>query len=154
MSKNHYTEYKNYSSLDLISVPQKEKEKVAAKLKLIWKAPDEKSARAMKDDFCEEYEKSFPKAVECLEEGFEDSVQFYAFDELDSRKISSTNTLERLNREIRRRSAVVGIFPSSDSYIRLITSYLLEYSEDWQTERSYMNADSIKVQKEILFNAA
>lgn len=89
-----------------------------------------------------------------LEEGFEDSVQFYAFEELDSRKISSTNTLERLNREIRRRSSVVGIFPSTDSYIRLITSYLLEYSEDWQTERSYMNAGSIKVQKEILFNAA
>ena len=138
----------------LAYVPQKEKEKVAAKLKLIWKAPDEKSARAMKNDFCEEYEKSFPKAVECLEEGFEDSVQFYAFEELDSRKISSTNTLERLNREIRRRSSVVGIFPSTDSYIRLITSYLLEYSEDWQTERCYINASSIKVQKEILFNAA
>ncbi len=93
-------------------------------------------------------------AEECLEEGFEDSVQFYAFEELDSRKISSTNTLERLNREIRSRSSVVDIFPSTDSYIRLITSYLLEYSEDWQTERSYINASSIKVQKEILFNAA
>ena len=53
-----------------------------------------------------------------------------------------------------RRSAVVGIFPSTDSYIRLITSYLLEYSEDWQTERCYINAGSIKVQKEILFNVA
>ena len=84
----------------LAYVPQKDKEKVAAKLKLIWKAPDEKSARAMKDDFCEEYEKSFPKAVECLEEGFEDSVQFYEFEEFDSRKISSTNMLEQLNREI------------------------------------------------------
>ena len=135
----------------LAYVPQKDKEKVAAKLKLIWKAPDEKSARAMKNDFCEEYEKAFPKAVECLEEGFEDSVQFYAFEKLDSRKTSSTNTLERLNREIRRRSSVVGIFPSTDSYIRLITSYLLEYSEDWQTERCYINAGSIKVQKEILF---
>ena len=92
----------------------------------------------------------FPKAVECLE----DSVQFYAFEELDGRKISSTNTLERLNREIRRRSSVVGIFPSTDSYIRLITSYLLEYSDDWQTERCYMNAGSIKLQKEILFDAA
>ena len=55
--------------------------------------------------------------MECLEEGFEDSVQFYAFEELDSRKISSTNTLERLNREIRRRSSVVGIFPSTDSLL-------------------------------------
>ncbi len=90
-----------------------------ARLKLIWKNPDEKSARAMKDDFCEEYERSFPKAVECLEEGFEDSIQFYAFEELDSRKISSTNTLERLNREIRRRSSVVGIFPSTDQAICL-----------------------------------
>ncbi|MDY4465283.1 MAG: IS256 family transposase, partial [Candidatus Treponema excrementipullorum] len=51
-------------------------------------------------------------------------------------------------------SSVVGIFPSTDSYIRLITSYLLEYSEDWQTERCYINAGSIKVQKEILFNVA
>ena len=49
---------------------------------------------------------------------------------------------------------VVGIFPSTDSYIRLIISYLLEYSEDWQTERCYINAGSIKVQKEILFNVA
>ncbi len=49
---------------------------------------------------------------------------------------------------------MVGIFPSTDSYIRLITSYLLEYTEDWQTARSYMNAGSIKVQREILFNVA
>lgn len=138
----------------LAYIPQRDKERVAARLKLIWQAPDEKSARAMKAAFCQEYEKSFPKAVECLEEGFEDSVQFYAFEKLDGRKISSTNTLERLNREIRRRSSVVGIFPSTDSYIRLITSYLLEYSDDWQTERCYMNAGSIKLQKEVLFDAA
>ena len=138
----------------LAYIPQRDKERVAARLRLIWQAPDEKSARAMKAVFCQEYEKSFLKAVECLEEGFEDSVQFYAFEELDGRKISSTNTLERLNREIRRRSSVVGIFPSTDSYIRLITSYLLEYSDDWQTERCYMNAGSIKLQKEILFDAA
>ena len=79
-----------------------DKEKVAARLRLIWSAPDEKSARAMKAVFCKEYEKSFPKVVECLEKRFEDSVQFYVFEKLDGRKISSTNTLERLNREIRR----------------------------------------------------
>jgi len=135
-------------------VSQKEKKLVAAKLKLIWKAPDESSARKLKDSFCSEFENSFPKAVDCLEEGFEDSIQFYSFSELDSRKISSTNTLERLNKEIRRRSSVVGIFPSTDSYIRLITSYLLEYSEDWQTERCYINSDSIQCQRELLFTAA
>jgi putative transposase len=138
----------------LAYVPQKEKETVGSRLKLIWKAPDENSARELKNGFCAEFEKKYPRACECLEEGFEDSIQFYAFGELDSRKISSTNTLERLNREIRRRSSVVGIFPSTDSYIRLITSYLLEYTEDWQTEKAYMNAGSIQSQKEILFNAA
>ena len=107
-----------------------------------------------KDPLLEMLQWVMDKFMEGLEEGFEDSVQFYAFEELDGRKISSTNTLERLNREIRRRSSVVGIFPSTDSYIRLITSYLLEYSDDWQTERCYMNAGSIKLQKEILFDAA
>src|SRR5574344_577409 len=138
----------------LAYVPQKEKETVGSRLKLIWKAPDENSARELKNGFCTEFEKKYSKACECLEEGFEDSIQFYAFEELDSRKISSTNTLERLNKEIRRRSSVVGIFPSTDSYIRLITSYLLEYTEDWQAEKAYMNAGSIQSQKEILFNAA
>jgi len=135
-------------------VYQKEKETVAAKLKLIWKAPDENAARKLKDSFCSEFESSFPKAVDCLEEGFEDSIQFYSFSELDNRKISSTNTLERLNKEIRRRSAVAGIFPGTDSCIRLITSYLLEYTEDWQTERCYINSDSIQCQRELLFKAA
>ncbi|MBR2506176.1 MAG: transposase [Bacilli bacterium] len=52
------------------TLSQRDKERVAARLRLIWQAPDEKSARAMKAAFCQEYEKSFPKAVECLEEGF------------------------------------------------------------------------------------
>src|SRR5574344_1502923 len=75
----------------LAYVPQKEKEMAASRLKLIWKAPDENSARELKNSFFEEFEKKYPKACECLEEGFEDSIQFYAFGELDRRKISSTN---------------------------------------------------------------
>jgi len=47
-----------------------------------------------------------------------------------------------------------GIFPSTDSYIRPITSYPLEYTKNWQTEKAYINAGSIQSQKEILFNAA
>ncbi|WP_018703249.1 transposase, partial [Anaeromusa acidaminophila] len=64
---------------------------------------------------------------------------FFNFRQIDARKIASTNLLERLNREIRRRTKVVGIFPSMDSYIRLVTSYLIEYSEDWSSGRSYIN---------------
>ncbi len=53
-------------------------------------------------------------------------------------RISSTNELERINREIRRRSRVVGVFPSVNSYLRLIVSYLMEYTEDWSNEYAYI----------------
>jgi len=79
---------------------------------------------------CEEYQARYPKAIEVLMNGLEDSLQYYEFPEIDPRKISSTNILERLNKEIRRRSKVVGIFPSMDSYLRLISCYLMEYAED------------------------
>ena len=52
--------------------------------------------------------------------------------------------LERLNKEIRRRTRVVGIFPSSDSYLRLVTSYLLEYSEDWSVTKAYLSPKSLE----------
>lgn len=93
------------------------------------------------------YQEKLPKAIECLEEGLEDSLQFYRFEKIDHRKISSTNNLERLNREIRRRSRVVGIFPSIDSYIRLITSYLIEDDEDWITNRSYISVQTLTEQR-------
>lgn len=78
----------------------------------------------------DDYEAKYPEAIKKLEEGLEDSLQFFNFEQIDSRKIASTNMIKRLNREIRRRTKVVGIFPSLDSYIRLVTSYLIEYSED------------------------
>jgi transposase-like protein len=52
--------------------------------------------------------------------------------------------LERLNREIRRRTTVVGIFPSMDSYIRLVTTYLIEYSEDWSMRHCYIKPDTLQ----------
>ena len=50
-------------------------------------------------------------------------------------KISSSNMIERLNREIRRRTSVIGIFPNKSSYVRLVTTYLMEYAEDWSASR-------------------
>ena len=86
------------------------KESFAAKLKQIWEQPDYESAKRYANMLMEEYASIYPKASEVLENGLEDSLQYYQFPEIDSRKISSTNILERLNKEIRRRSRVVGIF--------------------------------------------
>lgn len=94
-------------------------------------------------DLCT-YAKRFPKAVQCLENGLEDSLIFYTFPKLDARKISSSNMIERLNREIRRRTSVVGIFPNEASYVRLVTTYLMEYAEDWSVSRAYLSQESIQ----------
>jgi putative transposase len=124
-------------------VPHHAKGRFAEKLKQIWLQPDLESARQYAFIFIEEYKKRFPEAIECLLEGLEDSLQFYLYPAFDKRKTSSTNTEERLNKEIRRRTRVVGIFPSRDSYIRLVTTYVREYTEDWMTSRLYFSKGSI-----------
>ena len=131
----------------MATVPKKQKETFGAELKKIWQAETKEDAIKLKDAFVEKYADKFDKAVECLEEGFEDSIQYYGFSKIDSRKISSTNTLERLNKEVRRRSRAVGIFPSTESYLRLITASLIEYSEDHLTGASYISADTLREQK-------
>lgn len=106
------------------------KKSFASELKSIWLAPDDKVAKERANALIEKYESRFPQAVRCLEEGLEDSLIFYSYPELNQRKISSSNMIERLHREIRRRTGVVGIFPNESSYVRLVTAYLMEYSED------------------------
>ena len=127
----------------LAKVSHREKGRFAAHLKQIWLEPDKKGARRAAAALIEDYEKRFPDAIRCLEEGLEDSLSFYDFPEVDKKRISSTNGQERLNMEIRRRSRVVGVFPSLESYVRLTICYLVEYSEDWGSERSYIREDKI-----------
>ncbi len=130
-------------------VGQKEKAAFAKQLKLVWRQPDKEHAIAYAKSLEKEYEKQFPKAIECLMNGLEDSLQFYEYPLLDSRKTSSNNGIERMNMEIRRRSRVVGVFPSMDSYMRLLTCYLIEYEDDNQTNRCYLHAESIQEQRRL-----
>jgi putative transposase len=123
----------------LANVSVKSKKHFAEKRKQIWLQPDYESAKKYVTAFMRDYELKYPQAIKVLEDGLKDSLQFFNFPEIDSRKISSTNLLERLNKEIRRKTKEVGIFPSMDAYIRLVTSYLIEYSEDWSSGRSYIN---------------
>lgn len=127
----------------LVHVPKRDKQTFAGLLKLIWQAPNKEAARKQAEQLAERYREKYPKAIEVLEEGLEDSLIFFDFPSLDSRKISSNNMIERLNKEIRRRTKVIGIFPNPESYVRLVTIYLMEYSEDWSVSRSYMSQTSI-----------
>jgi len=142
----------------LAYVSPKSKALFSDRLKQIWLQKTYKDAQKQSKLFIEEYEGRYPEAIQCLEEGLEDSLQFFHFDFIDHRRISSTNVLERLNREVRRRSRVVGIFPSRDSYLRLLTSYLMEYTEEWEVERSYIQPQKLELvmmkREELLQSAA
>ena len=127
----------------LVHVPHREKEHFAGLLKGIWLATDLETARQRAQELVNQYRTKLPKAIETLEEGLEDALTFLAFPKLDARKISSNNMLERLNKEIRRRTRVVGIFPNPESYLRLVTVYLMEYSEDWSVTKAYLSEDSL-----------
>jgi putative transposase len=138
----------------LAHVPHKDKALFAAELKHIWLAPTREAALNTARSLIKKYRDRFPRAVETLEDGLEDSLQYYAFDNFDLRKISSTNTLERMNKEIRRRSRVVGIFPNLEAYTRLVACYLMEYAEDWSTGKTYISKNVIdEYQAKILKTA-
>ncbi|QPM68873.1 transposase [Atribacter laminatus] len=138
----------------VVHIPHKEKESIALNSKQIWYQPDQESAKRVVLLVIQEYRDRFPQAIALLEEGLEDSLQFLAFPHLDQRKISSTNSLERIHKEIRRRTRVVGIFPTTDSYLRLVTSYLIEYTEDWMRSKKYISSEAITEQQAELLKIA
>jgi len=133
----------------LAHIPHRAKASFGAKLKQIWLQNSKKEAYQAAQTIIEEISKKFPEAIQTLQSGLEDSLQFYHFPQIDRRRISSTNVLERINKEIRRRSKVVSIFPSRESYLRLIATYLMEYTENWEIERSYIKPDKLQEVLEI-----
>ena len=128
----------------LAHISPRKKDGFAAQLKQIWQQPDYEKAKFYANSIIDEFQNAYPQAISTLEDGLEDTLQYYNFPEIDPRKISSTNILERLFREIRRRIKVVGIFPSMESYIRLVSCNLMEYSEDWSDGRSYIKKEIIE----------
>lgn len=128
----------------LAHIPHRDKDEFARQLKEIWLATSAEGARERASALVQRYAARFPKGIQTLEDGLFDSLSFYSLPELDARKIASTNMLERLNEEIRRRTRVVGIFPNPESYLRLVTTFLMEYSEDWSVSRAYFCEDSLR----------
>ena len=127
----------------LAHIPQSARENVAGAIKQIWLQGTAEEARETARGILEKYGKKYSAAMRCLEEGLEDSLSFYAFPAIDSKKIASSNMIERLNKEIRRRTKVVGIFPNPASYIRLVTAALMEYADDWSTGHAYIRSEAL-----------
>jgi len=120
--------------------PTRLRGEVAAAAKLILQAADMKEARRRLTEFVEQFDKSAPKVVACMEAGFEDAMAIMALPEKYRKRLRTTNMQERLNEEVRRRERVIRIFPNDESALRLIGALLAEQNEVWQ-ERKYLDMD-------------
>lgn len=116
-------------------MPRKGSKDARDNLKQIFKAPTIDISRLLKEEFIEKYEddKRYAKAIEKLDAGYEDAIQFYAEDQDAHVHIRTTNVLERLNSEVRRRENVIRIFPNVDSAFRLIGAVLMDCEEAMDT---------------------
>lgn len=116
---------------------------VSAALRELFQAEDGKQARERLGQVIERLELTVPKVCRLLEDAEEDLLAFYAFPDAHWPKLRSTNPLERVNREIGRRSDVVGIFPNDQSVIRLAGALLIEQNDEWLVCRRYLSAESM-----------
>jgi len=116
---------------------------LAALIRPIFNAESGEQARELLGEAIVRLERPLPKVTAMLERAEEDLLAFYAFPADPWRKLRSTNPLERLNREIGRRTDVVGIFPDDASLIRLATSLVIEQNDEWLVGRRYLSLDSL-----------
>lgn len=122
--------------------PKRYHDDLRTQLRLLFDAPDMARARRILDEILEAYADKAPKAMTCLEDGFEDAMAVMALPKTYRRRLRSTNGIERLNREVRRRERVIGIFPNASSATRLLGALLMEQDEEWSTGRRYFNMES------------
>jgi putative transposase len=125
----------------LTRVPKAAQGLVATLVRSIFAQPDVESVRAQLARIVEQLTPRYPQAAELLAESADDVLAFLAFPKEHWRQIWSNNPQERLNREIRRRSDVVGIFPNRSALIRLVGAVLCEIDDDWAVVRRYMTPE-------------
>jgi transposase-like protein len=127
----------------LAKVPHRLRPRVAKQLRSIFDAPGLSQAKQKLTDFASGLGRQIPEALRCLEQGFSAATQFYAFPKEHWVRIRSTNGLERLHGEIKRRTRSVGAFPDRQSALRLVTAVALEKTQIW-SDRRYLDMSLLK----------
>ncbi len=127
----------------LTRVPKSAQGFVATMVRTIFEQPDAKTVKEQHARIVTQLEERFPDAAAMLDDAGPDLLAFTGFPKEHWRQIWSNNPLERLNREIRRRTDVVGIFPDRTSIVRLVGAVLAEQNDEWAVARRYMSAESI-----------
>lgn len=132
----------------LCHVSHKQQGMVSAMVRTIFAQESLEDAKKQLRCVVSQLEPHFPKAMEVLENAEDEILAFMNFPKAHHPQIYSTNPLERLNKEIRRRSNVVSIFPNRESVIRLVGSVLIEQQDEWYAaEKRYMSLDSMGLLK-------
>ena len=127
----------------LTRVPKSAQGFVATMVRTIFAQPDAATVHEQHHRIVDQLATRFPEAAALLEEAVTDLLAFTGFPKEHWRQLWSNNSLERLNKEIRRRTDVVGIFPDRASIVRLVGAVLAEQNDEWAVARRYMSADSI-----------
>jgi putative transposase len=121
------------------ATPRALQDEVHRRVRAIFAAPDTETARVFLAKFSADYAQRAPAAVATLERGFDDATAVLALPAPYRQRLRTTNAVERLNEEVRRRERVIRIFPNRDSVVRLLGALLMEQDEAWTTGKRYFD---------------
>jgi putative transposase len=127
----------------LALVPKSASQMVAATIRTVFSQPDATSAREQWRRVAESFRPQFGRLAQLMDDAEADVLAYLAFPQAHWRQIWSNNPLERLNKEIKRRTDVVGIFPNDAAVIRLVGAILAEQNDEWQVTKRYFSAESL-----------
>ena len=124
-------------------VPKAAQQMAGATIRTVFAQPDARSAREQWRRVSEGFGSRFPRLSELMDEAEEDVLCYSAFPQEHWQKIWSNNPLERVNKEVKRRTNVVGIFPNEAAVVRLVGAVLLEQHDEWQVSKRYFSLGSL-----------
>jgi putative transposase len=127
----------------LALVPKSAQQLVATTIRTVFAQPEPDQARAQWRRVADGFRPRFPRLAELLDDAEPDVLAYLAFPRDHWRQLWSNNPLERLNKEVKRRTDVVGIFPDEAAVLRLVGAVLAEQHDEWQAGRRYFSAESL-----------
>lgn len=134
----------HFSRNILDKCPKSQQADLKQELRSLYEASNMETARRLLRSILEIFGEKAPKAMEILEEGFEDAMQILFLPLPLRRRLRTSNSIERLNQEIRRRERVIRIFPNRESLQRLVGALLMDTNEGWLTGKRYLSPESIR----------
>jgi len=124
-------------------VPRAARKELAADLREVFTAPDLESAMRIAETAAARWRPKYPKAATLIEDHIEQCLAVLAFPSSHRQRLRTTNGLERLNEEIKRRTRVIRIFPNRESCLRLVTALAAEQSDEWVSGKRYLNMEEL-----------